>query len=171
MDEFWGVDKLVATNGDNPHGILAFLRKNLERSVVKNLSAFIAVGSTISRELGYSNRVHMMCPTVLQADAAHDLKIKEHFIKLYDDYYVCNGKCSGEFMVRLSGKEVCAHHSLCRHTLAECNCKRDIYHNSTESLLIDHYSTLLCTHSFYYLDLDKDLGRLSQNHRIFVIAH
>lgn len=164
MKDYWGVNNLIATNGDNPHGILAYLRKNLEKSVVKNLNSFIAVGSTISRELGYSNRIHLMCPAVLYADAAHDLKIKEHFIRLYDNYYVCNGKCGGEFMVRLSGKEVCAHHSLCRHTLAECDCKRDLYHNSTDSFLIDHYSQLLCTHSIYYLDFEKDFRRLSPHH-------
>lgn len=106
----------------------------------------------------------MMCPQVLQSDYAHDLKIKEHFFRLYDDYYVCNGKCGGEYMVRLSGKEVCAHHSLCRHTLADCTCKRDIYHSSTENYLIDHFTQLLCTHSIYYLDYERDFGRLGLHH-------
>lgn len=66
----------VEIGGCNSHGILAYFRGNLEWSIVRQIGAFGAVGSTINREIHYHQRVHMWCPDVLDTDKLTEQKIR-----------------------------------------------------------------------------------------------
>lgn len=72
--------------GNNPHSMLASLRRQLERGVVQQIGEFVSVGSTQSRELTYTARSHMLCPTVIDSDSVHDTRfIPERWTPLTND--------------------------------------------------------------------------------------
>lgn len=48
--------------GHNQHELLATLRRQIEFSLASCINEFVAVGSTQTRELGYTARIHMMSP-------------------------------------------------------------------------------------------------------------
>lgn len=106
----------------------------------------------------------MLSPTVIQSDHTHDNRfMPERWLNLTDNfngYHVCKGTCQAQreyrYMINIihNGIQhlVCGYHSSCRHTLEDCSCHRGLYHQVSNTPTLQHFRSMVATHSAYYFN-------------------
>lgn len=77
----------------------------------------------------------MLCPNVIDSDHVHHVRNRPEamtWIKVDNNYHVCMGRCPAQarrqYLVSVNDQMVCGYHSMCTHTLEDCNCKYGLFH-------------------------------------------